>query len=986
MTEHIWPKERFLVALSFPSEDREFVEHVAKMLAEKVGGRKHIFYDKWYEVELAGIDGDLKLKRIYEKMSDLVVPFFSKHYEKPWCKLEWGSIRSMLINCRKGDAILAIKMDDCHIPGWNTIDFHINLEGRKPEEIAELIYQKIKDKTSLPSIEPNPQVSPIVYDSDIPIPGSKKFRGREEELKQLTKYLENKNVSVVEIVAPAGIGKTNLISEWLIQLRPTYNDSRYVFFWTFYIHGTTPNETKDSNSFYKKARQFFNLPSSDTPAADLAAKIQQQKTIIVLDGIEPLQSSPESNGGGKFIDTNLRNLLTTIVRDGFGPDNGLIVVTSRQPVVEIVRYKDRGYKPIELKTLSDDEGAQLLRDLEVNGLTEDLKEASRKMGGHCLALVLLGNLIRETTDDQNIASMPALPPLFEDPNQGGHALRIMQYYDQVYWQEKGRKELLFLRLLGLFDRPINIDEIDLIKDNVTFFQELGTLNRENTNRLYTSLKKAGLLSIKNERDPENRQWDTHALVRQYFGQLLYKENPTTWQEAHRNLFNYYQRKSETNLPNNLESMQPLYRAIRHGCLAHEYQAAFKVYENRIAQGEGGFSTTELGAAKEDVSALSCFFNGDMEKPATELAVEDHIFLLGRAAFCLKSIGQINRSIELRKEQIDFCHNHHRWEDKAESTVYLANTYLARGDLQSAEKYAKEAITLTEQCKKWKHKVNAQAEYASVLFSKGDLEGAKRHFHAAEELQREHLSSEGDYLHSIAGARYCSLLLARASTDDDRRIILKRAEKVLQWEEAQKKHHKAWKVAVALGHISKGRALMAMQYQPKKHKKQAQEEINSAVDIIRNAGAKDEHPRILLTRAHFYRLSKNYNSARSDLEEVYEIADRCDMDLYRVDYLIESGHLLLDDALLKGKPIQQNVLDEVKTNLNNASHLIDKQGYHLKDAELSMLQARLAFYENRPQAAHRHIEDGERHMNKIGYMAILSELKNLRNEMRVTKKV
>ena len=163
------------------------------------------------------------------------------------------------------------------------------------------------------------------------------------------------------------------------------------------------------------------------------------------------------------------------------------------------------------------------------------------------------------------------------------------------------------------------------------------LNIADTNRLYESLKNAGLLSIKNERDTqEKRQWDTHALVRQYFGQLLYEEYLTTWQEAHRNLFNYYQRKSKTNLPNNLESMQPLYRAIRHGCLAHEYQAAFKLYDNRIARGKRGYSTTELGAAKEDVAALSCFFEGDMEKPTTELSVKDRIFLLGRAAFCLKS--------------------------------------------------------------------------------------------------------------------------------------------------------------------------------------------------------------------------------------------------------------------------------------------------------------------------------------------------------------
>jgi hypothetical protein len=40
---------RFLVALSFPGEDRSFVEAVAEVLAGQVG-RDRVFYDRWCPV------------------------------------------------------------------------------------------------------------------------------------------------------------------------------------------------------------------------------------------------------------------------------------------------------------------------------------------------------------------------------------------------------------------------------------------------------------------------------------------------------------------------------------------------------------------------------------------------------------------------------------------------------------------------------------------------------------------------------------------------------------------------------------------------------------------------------------------------------------------------------------------------------------------------------------------------------------------------
>lgn len=56
--------ERFLVALSFPGEYRDYVSQVAGFLAESLGKDK-VFYDQWYTAELAQPEMDVLLQSFY---------------------------------------------------------------------------------------------------------------------------------------------------------------------------------------------------------------------------------------------------------------------------------------------------------------------------------------------------------------------------------------------------------------------------------------------------------------------------------------------------------------------------------------------------------------------------------------------------------------------------------------------------------------------------------------------------------------------------------------------------------------------------------------------------------------------------------------------------------------------------------------------------------------------------------------------------------
>ena len=63
-------RKRFRVALSFPGEHRTFVAQVARSLARQLG-KERVFYDRYFEAELARSDLDTYLQRLYHDEAEL---------------------------------------------------------------------------------------------------------------------------------------------------------------------------------------------------------------------------------------------------------------------------------------------------------------------------------------------------------------------------------------------------------------------------------------------------------------------------------------------------------------------------------------------------------------------------------------------------------------------------------------------------------------------------------------------------------------------------------------------------------------------------------------------------------------------------------------------------------------------------------------------------------------------------------------------------
>lgn len=134
-------KNRFIVAFTFAGENRQFVEQVADEVSSRFG-RQRVFYDAFYEAELARPNLDTYLQNIYHNQSDLLVVFLCENYSsKEWCSLEWRAIRD-LIKQKNDDRIIFVKMGNFEVGGVFSIDGYLDGTKNSPQKIAQRIIER----------------------------------------------------------------------------------------------------------------------------------------------------------------------------------------------------------------------------------------------------------------------------------------------------------------------------------------------------------------------------------------------------------------------------------------------------------------------------------------------------------------------------------------------------------------------------------------------------------------------------------------------------------------------------------------------------------------------------------------------------------------------------------------------------------------------------------------------------------------------------
>src|SRR5258707_4865644 len=261
----------------------------------------------------------------------------------------------------------------------------------------------------------------------LPVTGSDVF-GREEDLAFLDDAWASEHVNVVTIVAWGGVGKSTLVNHWLRRMAADhYRSAEFVFGWSFYRQGTSGG-TSSADEFLDAALTWFGDPDSRLGTAwgkggRLAKLVARRRTLLVLDGLEPLQDPP-GPPEGRLREPSLQALL----RELAAFNKGLCVITTRLPVADIADHESTSALRRELEQLSSDAGGKLLRALGVKGHEAELRSASDEFRGHCLALTLLGSYLSDAYNGDIRCRKEVSEHLSHDVRQGVHARKVMESY------------------------------------------------------------------------------------------------------------------------------------------------------------------------------------------------------------------------------------------------------------------------------------------------------------------------------------------------------------------------------------------------------------------------------------------------------------------------------------------------------------------------------------------------------------------------------
>jgi tetratricopeptide (TPR) repeat protein len=787
--------------------------------------------------------------------------------------------------------MIPVRVRECATPKLYAQHVFIDFVGKSRDEARQLLIDGIKRERVKREVEfPGESGDAKISIGKLPTVNSL-LVGREAELKLLDEAWTNPKTNLVSIVAFGGVGKTSLAINWWH--RNQAPGAKRVLGWSFYSQGAAEDRQASAEPFLEHAlREWFGVtdPPLDswTRGERLAKLLQHERTLLILDGLEPIQFPPGPHAG-HFKDPGMEALL----RELSIHNPGLCLCTSRLALTDL---DGPGIQAIDLDNLTPETGAQYLQALKVNGPEEELQRASADFDNHALALTLLGNLLVKRYHGR-IEKRDTIPTVLDEHQQGAHARRVLREYEVLF---RGKPELEVLRILGLFDRPADKGALKILR------------------KLKPAVWAGALENLKDARlieytDPEGAL-DCHPLIREHFADEYQASSPDAFRAAQEQLYEYYS-KLAPQLPDTLEEMAPLFYAVYHGCQAGKHQEALDtIYYERILHGDETFLVKQLGAFGVNLSLVANFFITPWHEPVPSLSVPDQSWVTGEAASALRALGRLREAVEPLRAAVEERLRQESWSNAARNLMNLSDLHLALGDVSDAIDAARRSVEAADKGGDGFLKEVAGTKVAAALHQSGELDKAAALFQEAEKMHTER-QPQYPVLYSVQGYRYCDLLLERGESAE----VLRRGKLMFEWRLASDSL-----LTIALEHLSLGRARPA-------GSAEAAENLEQAVSGLRRAGDLDQLPRGLLARAAHFRHTHKFEKAQHDLDEVRVLATRCGMRLFLTDYHLEQARLLL----AQGKPAA-----DARPHYEAAKKLIEDTGYHRRDPELADLEKQL----------------------------------------------
>jgi hypothetical protein len=702
-----------------------------------------------------------------------------------WVKREVELARSL------SKQIIPVWIEDCPLPPWfadrDVIDFRPRTRQERRFEISRIF-----------------KYAPA------------ELIGRADETKllndawQKTLRLERGRPRVLTFVALGGEGKTALVAKWAAELAAQdWPGCDAAFAWSFYSQGTREQQASSSDLFLKEGLNFFAEGHADekeikafaaSPAGAfekgqrLARLVGQRRSLLILDGLEPLQYAPTAPTPGELKDQGLVALLKGLA----AASHGLCVVTTRYSLPDLRAFWQTTAPEVKLLHLSREAGVHLLKTLGVTGTAQEFAALVEDVKGHALTLTLLGGFLKRAFHGDIRQRDRVKFEKADEKMDGGHAFRTMAAYEQWLLRDggdEGRREVAVLRLMGLFDRPADAGCLAALRHETIpgLTEPLAGLADDDWEYCLTGLEAAKLLTVNRDASGALVSLDAHPHIREYFaaqlkwgahapsravsgalagnagaGAVTLPGQPTgarvgtregacapqtsdAWRAAHRRLYEHLCASTPDKPQPTLEDLQPLYQAVAHGCQAGlQQEVCDSIYRGRILRGLEAYAVHKLGAYVSGLGAIACFFEQPWNRISSALTEPAQSWLMGEAAFHLHNLGRLTEALEPMRASVAMDVKAERWEGVANTYKNLSELELAVGAVAEAVADAERSVTYADRSGEWFARIFNRCAVASALHQAGRLGAAQARFREAEQMQM---------LYSLRGFQYCDLLLA-----------------------------------------------------------------------------------------------------------------------------------------------------------------------------------------------------------------------------------
>jgi len=774
----------------------------------------------------------------------------------------------------------------------------------------------------------------------LPETGRKLF-GRAGELALLDAAWASEKTNVISLIAWGGIGKTTLVNRWLDRMRADgYRGARRVYAWSFYSQGTKEQVTSSDLFFDETLRWFgaagFEQRSIWDKAELLADLIRREPTLLVLDGVEPLQSGGDFDHG-TFRDGGLQWLLKELIRD----NPGLCVVTSRVPLTDYqedttvapatLQIRDDGTidkypygvaVQVNLETISPAAGRDLLKTEFVQGTNAELEQATRDFGCHALAVSLLASWLHEIPG-HHVCGRDRIPELDVPEEEGKHARRVLAAFEDLLGESA---ELELLRIMGLFDRPAQTDLVEAVLggdtiDGLTL--HCGADFRATLASSLERLRRLRLLAPASEHRPNDI--DCHPIVREHFAAQLAERLPDGAREAHRRLYEHLKR-SAPERPDNLTDMMPLFDALKHGIKAGLIQESFEdvLWARILISDKEKFAIDKLNAPGSVESALAAFSDQGSSTPSAELSSEQQIQFLFNRGHCHRALGRPRDAAEAFRVALKLEVTLVEPTRASRLAARLSQALLTMGkpleSLLFAGKAVEFADSLEDSAGRNRDRYDKRTTLATTFHYIGLSDLAGQFFEEAERLH-------GRQLEGRRGFKYWVYLIDR----NDFMEVRRRTQSLL---DGGVFRGASPKLGEALPNLALG-----MAHLKENNSQTATELFDRAITVLREADYQDYLCRGLLYRAALWRgqfevtprraaddagdtfKRELQRKAERDLAEAEAIAGRGSMLIWQIEAALERTRLYIAMMNAEGGKAKEELLGMARDKLAEARRLV-----------------------------------------------------------------